>query len=105
MPPSSSKCPSKSNPRGETHPWALGVGLLEDHWVFLGGSEEVGEPNGEGNWLLHSVHLQFLEEWLEERAPSRANQKGDSELQPLCNASQGGKGSCFVGRMRSLFIL
>lgn len=68
MPPSSSKCPCKSNLRGETHPWALGVGL-EDHWVFLGGSEEVGGPKGEGNWLLHSVHLQFLGEWLEERAP------------------------------------
>lgn len=77
--------------------------MLGDHWVFLGGNE-VGESEGEGNWLLHSVHLQLPGEWLEERILSRASQKGGRALQPLRNASQGGKVSCFVGRMQNLFI-
>lgn len=39
MPPSSPRCPSKSNPRGGAHSWLLGDGLLEDQWAFLGGNE------------------------------------------------------------------
>lgn len=103
VPPSSPKCHIKHNPRGEAHPWVLGGGLLGDHWVFLGGNE-VGGSEGEGNWLLHSVHLHFPGEWLEEKIPSRASQKGGRVSQPCSNASQGGKGSCFVGRMQNLFI-
>lgn len=64
VPPSSPKCHIKHNPRGEAHPWVLGGGLLGDHWVFLGGNE-VGGSEGEGNWLLHRVHLHFPGEWLE----------------------------------------